>query len=175
MTGKFTILEPMSTGDVIDRSVRLYRRNFGPLISIVAVPTVVGYIASLMFWYGYSNLIMGAQSPTGSPDGALPVLMLGLVFYPLWLFLLLMTVAGVTRVVGDNLMMGEAITFRKCVAAVKKRFGSITLLAFLSVVIAFVLYLVLVMLAVVVLLFVGLIVGLAAAAKLPTWAVVSVI
>src|SRR5215471_11141847 len=148
MTGKFTILEPMSTGDVIDRSVRLYRRNFAPLISIVAVPTVVGYVASLMFWYGYSNMILGAQSPTGSPDGALPVLMLGLVFYPLWLFLLLMTVAGVTRVVGDNLMMGEVITFRKCVAAVRRRFGSITLLAFLSVGILVILYFLFVMLAV---------------------------
>lgn len=173
--GKFTILEPMSTGDVIDRAVRLYRRNFAPLVSIVAVPTVVGYLASLMFWYGYSNLVMGAQSPTGAPEGALPVLLLGLLCYPLWLFLLLVTVAGVTRVVGDNLMMGEVITFRKCLAAVRKRLGSITLLAFLSVGILVILYFFLAMLAFVMLLFVGIIVGLATAARLPTWAVVAVI
>ena len=56
---KFTILEPMSAGDMIDRSVRLYRRNFAPLLSIVAIPSLAGYLASTMIWFGYSRLVIG--------------------------------------------------------------------------------------------------------------------
>jgi hypothetical protein len=57
----FATLEPLSTGDLIDRAVRLYRKNFTPLISIAAVPTVIGYLVSLMFWNGYTGLITGVS------------------------------------------------------------------------------------------------------------------
>jgi hypothetical protein len=33
----FTILEAMSIGDIIDQSMRLYRRNFGSLLAVVAI------------------------------------------------------------------------------------------------------------------------------------------
>ena len=111
---KFTILEPMSTGDVIDRAVRLYRRNFTSLIAIVAVPTLIGYVISLMFWYGYANLVLNTVKPGRVPADAVLMLIIGMVGYPLWGFTLLLTVCGMSRVVGDNLMMGEPITFRRC-------------------------------------------------------------
>ena len=63
---KFTILEPMSTGDVIDRAVRLYRRNFTPLIAIAAVPTLIGYAVGMMFYYGYANAVLNAAQPGGA-------------------------------------------------------------------------------------------------------------
>src|ERR1044071_7658893 len=121
----FTILEPMSTGDVIDRSVRLYRRNFTPLVAIVSIPTLIGYVASLMFWYGYQHLIVGAVSSAIAPDDAIWMLVLGALGYPVWLFVLLLTVSGLARVVGDHLMMGEAITFRKCLSSVRQRLRAI--------------------------------------------------
>ncbi|HKP85267.1 MAG TPA: hypothetical protein VJZ26_04175, partial [Blastocatellia bacterium] len=110
----FTILEPMSTGDVIDRAVRLYRRNFTPLVAIVSVPTLIGYVTSLMFWYGYQHVVMGSVNSSAVPGDAMLMLVLGGLGYPVWLFLLLLTVSGLSRVVGDHLMMGEAITLRKC-------------------------------------------------------------
>ena len=63
----FTILEPISTGDVIDRAVRLYRRNFTPLVAITAVPTLIGYVVSVMFWHGYTSLLTSTASSRGVP------------------------------------------------------------------------------------------------------------
>src|SRR5690349_19859951 len=79
---KFTILEPMSTGDVIDRTVRLYRRNFTPLIAIVAVPTLIGYAVSLMFWYGYSNVVMNTANRGAMQADAVIMMLLGMGGYP---------------------------------------------------------------------------------------------
>ncbi|HEX8183984.1 MAG TPA: hypothetical protein VF747_04515, partial [Blastocatellia bacterium] len=115
----------MSTGDVIDRAVRLYRRNFTPLIAIVSIPTLIGYVASLMFWYGYQHIVLGANGSSGAPDDAMWMFVLGGLGYPVWLFALLLTVSGLARVVGDHVMMGEAITFRRCFSSIKPRLGHI--------------------------------------------------
>jgi hypothetical protein len=165
----FTILEPMSTGDVIDRAVRLYRRNFTPLLQITAVPTLIGWIVSLMFWYGYTSLLTGAASSRGLPVSALVMLILGGLGYPVWMFAMLLTVSGLCRVVGDHLMLGEAITFRGCFAAVKRRLGAITLMGLLSVALLFAAYIVITIFVFVMFLLVALIVGAVAAAQMPQW------
>ncbi len=128
---KFTVLEPMLTGDVIDRAVMIYRRNFTSLLAIVAVPTFIGYVASLMFRYGMLSL---DQDYSGSPDAtgeATMMLVLGLIGYPIWVLTLVATLAGLARVVGDHLMMDEPITFKACFAAVRKRFRDSLKLGFL--------------------------------------------
>ncbi len=165
----FTILEPMSTGDVIDRAVRLYRRNFTPLLQITAVPTLIGWIVSVMFWYGYTSVLTSASGSRGLPASALVMLILGVLGYPVWMFAMLLTVSGLCRVVGDHLMLGEPITFRGCFAAVKRRLGAITLMGLLSVALLFAAYLVITIVVFVLFLLVALIVGVIAAARLPQW------
>jgi hypothetical protein len=164
----FTILEPMSTGDVIDRAVRLYRRNFTPLVAIVSVPTMIGYVASLMFWYGYQRLVYG-----GSGD-ATWMLVIGGLGYPAWLFALLVTVSALARVVGDHVMMGEAITLRKCLSAVRRRLGDLAILGLLTLVILFGLYVVFVIIVLVLALAVGAIIGVVVAMHVPQWVVMAI-
>src|SRR2546423_12150184 len=94
---KFTILEPMSTGDVIDRAVRLYRRNFGSLIAIVAVPTLIGYVISLMFWYGYSNVVLNAATPGRLPADSVLIMMIGMAGMAGWGGILLLAGRGLGR------------------------------------------------------------------------------
>jgi hypothetical protein len=165
----FTILEPISTGDVIDRAVRLYRRNFTPLVAITAVPTLIGYVVSVMFWSGYTSLITSSASQRGVPATAVLMLVLGVLGYPVWAYVLLLTVSGLSRVVGDHLMLGEPITFRRCFAATKRRLGAITLMGLLSIVMLFAAYIVVSIVMVVIFLLVALIVGVIAAARLPQW------
>jgi len=141
---KFTILEPMSTGDVIDRAVRLYRRNFTALIAIVAVPTLIGYAISLMFWYGYSNVVMNTASRGAVQADAVFMMLLGLGGYPVWGFILLLTICGLARVVGDNLMLGEPITFRRCWVAVRGKVGNIIALGLMLVALSIGLYMALI-------------------------------
>src|SRR6185436_16629309 len=162
----FTILEPMSTGDVIDRAVRLYRRNFTPLVAITAVPTLIGYVVTLMFWYGYTSLLTGASSSGGMPITAIWMMALGGLGYPIWMFVLLVTVCGLSRVVGDHLMLGTPITFRGCFAAVRRRLGAITLMGLLLIVFGVFAYFVVVILIIVIALGVTLVVGVVAAAQL---------
>lgn len=165
----FTILEPMSTGDVIDRAVRLYRRNFVPVVSIVAVPTLIGYVVSLMFWYGYTSLLTSATGSRALPISALWMLLAGGLGYPVWGFATLLTICGLSRLVGDHVMLGEGITFRGCVAAIRRRLGAITLMAFLLMALLLAAYIVLSIVLFILILGVGLLVGVIAAAGLPPW------
>jgi hypothetical protein len=165
----FTILEPMSTGDVIDRAVRLYRRNFVPVVSIVAVPTLIGYVVSLMFWYGYTSLLTSATGSRALPVSALWMLLAGGLGYPVWGFATLLTVCGLSRLVGDHVMLGERITFRGCAAAIRRRLGAITLMAFLLMALILAAYIVLSIVVFILILVVGLLVGVIAAANLPQW------
>lgn len=165
----FTILEPMSTGDVIDRAVRLYRRNFTPLVAIVAVPTLIGYVVSLMFWYGYTSLLTGASGTRGVSASGIWMFVLGVLGYPIWMFVWLVTVSGLCRVVGDHLMLNEAITFRKCFAAAKRRLGAITLMGLLLVILSAVAYIPVAIVLFVLMMAVGLIIGAIAASGLPQW------
>ena len=165
----FTILEPISTGDVIDRAVRLYRRNFTPLVAITAVPTLIGYVVSVMFWSGYTSLLTSTTTSRGVPASAVWMIVLGGLGYPIWAYVLLLTVSGLSRVVGDHLMLSEPITFRGCFAAVKRRLGAITLMGLLSILMLIGAYIVVSIVIFVLILFVGLIVGVIAAARLPQW------
>lgn len=131
-------LEPISTGDIIDRAVRLYRKNFAALISVVAVPSLIGYLASMMFWFGYSKLILGMT--TGTSASAIVMLLMGSLFYPVWYMALLTAIAGMSRVVGDYVVLGEAITFRKCLSAIRRRLGDVLLMGLLAIAIAIGLY-----------------------------------
>jgi hypothetical protein len=165
----FTILEPMSTGDVIDRAVRLYRRNFVPLVAIVAVPTFIGYIVSSMVSYGYTSLLVSAPRSGAVPVSAIWMLALGAMGYPVWMFVLLLTVAGLSRVIGDHLMLNERITFRKCFAAAKSRFGAIILMGLLLLVLALVAYMAVAFVLFLLIMVVGLIIGAIASSGLPQW------
>jgi hypothetical protein len=171
----FTILEPMSTGDVIDRAVRLYRRNFASIIGIVAIPTLVGYLSSMMFWYGYTSLLSSATTASRVGAESIVMLSLGSLGYPLYMFLLLATVAGLSRTVGDHLMMGESITLRKSVSAVWKRRGNIVLLALLLVAILIGLYMVFSIVVVALVLFGSVLAGLMSVAQLPQWATITLV
>jgi hypothetical protein len=53
----FTIA-PMSAGDIIDRAVRLYGRNFLALLRIVLAPSLVAYAGSILMSIGWRNATM---------------------------------------------------------------------------------------------------------------------
>ena len=131
----FAALEPLSTGDIIDRAVRIYRRNFTALLGIVAIPSLISYAASVLFLYGYSELLVSTQGGPAPAVGPMISLIFGTLLYPIWLFALLTSIAGIARMVGDYMMLGETIRIRRFLAAVWKRLGDILLMSLLSIVI----------------------------------------
>lgn len=165
----FTILEPISTGDVIDRAVRLYRRNFLPLISITAVPTIIGYIVSVLFWSGYSSMLNAGAASRNVPVSSVVMIFVGVIGYPIWGYAFLITISGLSRVVGDHIMLSEPITFRGWFAAAKRRLGAITLMGLILIAMLFFAYFVILFLFFILFLVVTLIIGVLAAASLPQW------
>lgn len=174
--GRVRILEPMSTGDVIDRAVRLYRRNFMPLVTIVAFPCLFGSLVSLMFWFGYSKMIAETETTrTASlPADAMLLMALGLLGYLVWLFVLLLTVSGLSRVIADHVMLGEAITYRKFVSAIKRKIGDITLVGLILVVFLVIIWIAFTFILFLLLMLVGVIAAAAAGVGLPQWAVAAI-
>src|SRR5262249_43664582 len=109
---ELTVLEPISTGDVIDRAVRLYRKNFIPLISVVAVPALIYYGSAMLVSYGYAQTIQNAQG--GFNPAAVMMTLVGLGGYIVYLFAILGAISGMSRAIGDHVMLGDPITFRVC-------------------------------------------------------------
>ena len=170
---EFTLLEPISIGDIIDRSVRLYRRNFAALISVAAVPTLIGYTASLTFSTGYASLL---KSPIeGFHPSALASVLIGMAFYPLWLLAMVMTISGISRAVGDQVMMGETITFRGCAKMARRRFLDILLMGLLMFGIGSVLFVIFYILMFVIMILAVIIIGLFGAMGLPPWMIAVVV
>jgi hypothetical protein len=160
-------LEPVSTGDIIDRAVGIYRRNLAPMILIGAVPALLGYVASVSFWSGYFNLLSGAGS--NFPVRSLLMIGIGMIFYPIYYFVLLATAAGLARTVGDHVMLGEPIAFGRFLAVVRRRMGDLFLMALLSIVILIALYIVFSIVAYGLALVLVLLGWISTAAKLPPW------
>ncbi|HJQ68035.1 MAG TPA: zinc ribbon domain-containing protein [Blastocatellia bacterium] len=175
----FTILEPMSTGDVIDRTVRLYRRNFTPMVALVAIPSLIGYASSMMFWFGYMRMLPDLESsPPTTPgiDGpAMIMLGLGMLGYPLWFFAMMMAWSSLSRVVGDHVMLGEPVTIKKCFSAVRRRLGDITLMGLLSLALMMGLSMALYVVLIIIVLVAAVVIGATASLGLPQWMVTVVI
>src|SRR5262249_20555300 len=100
---------------------------------------------------------------------SITMLLLGALGYPVWFYTLLVTVSGLSRVVGDHLMLDEPISVRRCFGAAKQRLGAITLMAFLFAVMLFVAYIVLSIVLFALMMGIGLLVRLVSAVTLPQW------
>lgn len=91
------LLQPVSAGDLIDRAIRLYRRHFGTLLAITAVPAFIAVIGGLL---------------TVLPDDDAGFSILGsLLTYGLSPVINLMVVGGLTKVVADHVMEQQPISF----------------------------------------------------------------
>src|SRR5581483_4319981 len=121
------VLEPISTGDIIDRSVRLYRKNFGTLVLIVALPSILAYAGTLMSAYGYLTSVINPSASAVSFLNIIMMLVGYFIVYVIWPFMYLMMVSGLVRAVADHIMLGNAITLRGTISLIKGRIGHLIL------------------------------------------------
>ncbi len=101
-------LEPLSTGDLIDRAVHIYRHNFAPLLALATVPVVISCTGTLLIAYTFTGLRESAAT--------LPVLILGTILgysltYLISPLLLMLITGGLTRTVADFVMLDVPIGF----------------------------------------------------------------
>jgi len=129
------VLEPVSTGDIIDRAVRLYRRNFAPLVLIVTIPSLVAYVGSLMAMLGYFSAITGTSTGEGIVGVAVAIIGYFLI-YIVWPFLYLLTIGGLVRSIADHFMLGARIRLRSTISFIRQRLSDLLLAGLLLMVMA---------------------------------------
>ena len=118
-------LVPLGAGDLIDRAVRFYRRNFWTFILIAAPPIVVGTAISVGWSYMVRAVLFGPSTPGNAFD-------VGIYYFFLWvgglailfteIVLVLSVMGGASRNFVRHLLFGEAITFRETYKNTLERF-----------------------------------------------------
>ncbi len=116
-------LAPMSGGDIIDRAVRLYRRNFLALLRIVIAPSLVAYTGSILISIGWRNF----TTSKGDARVVLTVLMIfgGWLIWIIGKAFFYAVLGGSSQSLVAHFLEGKPILVRDVYRAVRKRIGSL--------------------------------------------------
>jgi hypothetical protein len=113
-------LAPLGAGDLIDRTVRLYRRHFGALIRASAPPVVVSAVGAVL--WSVSIRSMSATGSEGRLVGYLLTALVGAGIYILGLLAQVIVLGGASRNLVMHLLWGEPVTARLIYRSVRSRF-----------------------------------------------------
>ena len=116
-------LVPLGPGDLIDRAVRFYRRNFWTFVFIAAPPVVAGTIISVG-WTFLSRSLFSIGSANSELDLTFYRVFLWLGSIVIWITESVATLAvmgGASRNFVRHLLFGEPLTFRETYANTWKR------------------------------------------------------
>jgi hypothetical protein len=122
-------LSPLGAGDLIDRTIRLYRRHFLTLIR-AAAPPVVGSTAGSVLWTVSTHAIPATES------GAWLVLYVGMAAVGALLlftggFFFLIVMGGASRNLVMNMLWDEPVAARTIYRSVRARFWGLVAALFL--------------------------------------------
>jgi hypothetical protein len=113
-------LAPLGAGDLIDRAIRLYRREFLTLLRIAALPVLVsatGSVMSTIGWQGFS-----ITSSTLSMVGYGLMLFVGIVLAWSGLLFQVIVMGGATRNLITHLLWNEPVSAKATYRNVRMRF-----------------------------------------------------
>jgi hypothetical protein len=113
-------LAPLGAGDLIDRTVRLYRHHFMTLIRVSALPVVISAAGSVT--YSVSAAAMSATARTESLAVYTLFTLLGLAVLFLGLLAQLIVMGGASRNLVMHLLRGEPVTARLIYRSVRTHF-----------------------------------------------------
>ncbi|HEX8163191.1 MAG TPA: hypothetical protein VF538_15075 [Pyrinomonadaceae bacterium] len=116
-------LVALGAGDLIDRTVRLYRRHFTTLLRAAAPPVVVSAVGSVMLTVGWRAFSLTESGARLALYGALIAAGLLLAWGGNFAFLLVM--GGASRNLVLHLLRGEPVSARAIYRAVRSRFWSL--------------------------------------------------
>ncbi len=120
-------LTPLGAGDLIDRAVRFYRKNFWTFVWIAAPPIIVGTVISVG-WTFAGREIFSVGSALDSSEMVFYYLFTGLGNMVIWLTETVATIVvmgGASRNFVRHLLFGETITFRETYKNAGERLGGL--------------------------------------------------
>lgn len=116
-------LVPLGAGDLIDRAVRLYRRQFMTLVRIAAPPVLVSSAGWVLLTIGWREAIV-----TASEASLVIYVLLACAGFALWISGLLLSgivLGGATRNLVAHLLWGEPVSVRTTYRNVRARFAAL--------------------------------------------------
>jgi hypothetical protein len=113
-------LAPLGAGDLIDRTVRLYRRHFGALVRASAPPVIVSAVGTVLWSVSVRSL--GVTASEGRAAGYFFGALAGAAVYVLGLLAQFVVVGGASRNLVMHLLWGEPVTARLIYRSVRSRF-----------------------------------------------------
>lgn len=128
-------LTPLGAGDLIDRSVRFYRKNFWTFILIAAPPIVIGAVFLIGWMVLARNLF--SVSPANPYDTTFYPVFISLGSFFIWvtqLIAVFVVMGGASRNFVRHILFGEPITFRETYKNVKSRIGGLVIASSLLVI-----------------------------------------
>lgn len=117
-------LAPLGAGDLIDRAVRFYRKNFWTFVWIASPPVVVGMLISVGWLMIGRNLfsVGSSRDPLETSLYFLFVWLGGIIIWLAQTVVTLTVMGGASRNFVRHLLFGEPVTFRETYRNVRKRF-----------------------------------------------------
>ncbi|HEX8147987.1 MAG TPA: hypothetical protein VF591_12475 [Pyrinomonadaceae bacterium] len=112
-------LAPLGAGDLIDRTVRLYRRHFGALVRASAPPVIVSAVGTVLWSVSIRSL--GVTASEGRAAGYFFGALAGAAVYLLGLLAQFVVVGGASRNLVMHLLWGEPVTARLIYRSVRSR------------------------------------------------------
>jgi hypothetical protein len=112
-------LAPLGAGDLIDRTVRLYRRHFGALVRASAPPVIVSAVGTVLWSICFPALWVTASE--GRLAGYVAGAVAGGAIYVLGLLTQLIVMGGASRNLVMHLLWGEPVTARLIYRSVRSR------------------------------------------------------
>jgi hypothetical protein len=118
-------LSPLGAGDLIDRTIRLYRRHFTTLIRAAAPPVVASALGGVMLTVGWREVSLAE----GGASLALYVTLVVVGFLLTWIgnFFFLLVMGGASRNLVLHLLWGEPVAARSIYRNVRARFWGLVL------------------------------------------------
>jgi len=120
-------LAPLGAGDLIDRAVRFYRKNFWTFVWIAAPPIIVGTLISVA-WTFAGRQIFSVGTARDSSELVFYYLFTGFGNLVIWLTELVATIVvmgGASRNFVRHLLFDEPVTFRETYKNAGKRLGGL--------------------------------------------------
>lgn len=117
-------ITPLGAGDLIDRAVRFYRKNFTTLIAIAAPPVVVGAVFTIG-WTMLGRQLFSLTSQAYDPERMAYYMFGWLGSFVIWLVEIVATLVvmgGASRNFVRHLLFDEKVTFVETYRNVAKRF-----------------------------------------------------
>lgn len=119
MSADTPLLRPLSVGDILDHAIRIYRRNFAPLVLIVAIIslpyTAIQFVLTLLtnpFLLGFARNASPISPSELNTSLALAGQLVGFLFMLLYVFAAIFQSGALTAFVSEK-FLGRAITVRQ--------------------------------------------------------------